>query len=95
MSVHTVSIDVYCHRNWDAGPVYRVYVDGDLLTERTWIWPAYETYIKECIEVDVEPGRHSVRVENCSPTSTINFKNLMVNGELISTTEQQESAFTV
>jgi hypothetical protein len=90
----TISIDVYCHKNWDSSPVYRIYVDDDLLTERTWQWPAYETYIKENIEVDVDSGTHRIYIENCSPNSNINFKNLTVNGQLISTEDQQESAFT-
>jgi hypothetical protein len=94
MSIHAVSIDVYCHRDWETGPIYRLYVDGDLLTERNWAWPGYEIYINEHIEVDLEPGEHKITLENCSQHSVINYKNLRVDHTLIHDKFQQESAFS-
>ena len=55
MSATTITVDVYCARS-EGSPIYRVYVDDDLLTERNWSWPAYEVYIQEHIEVDVAPS---------------------------------------
>lgn len=84
MSTVALTIDVFCQKNWDSSPVYRVYVDNDLLTERTWVWPAYEIYIKENIEVDVEPGQHRVVVYTCVPNlGNVIFKNLTVNGVVV------------
>lgn len=54
-------------------PTYRVYVDDHLLTERDFVWPSDRTYIKEWIEVFLEPGWHELKIENCTPA----------NGELI------------
>jgi len=79
MSLVTVTADVYAVRG-EGGPVYRIYVDGDLLTERSWAWPAYETYIHEHIEVDVGPGEHRLELEDCSNTNVFYFKNITVNG---------------
>ena len=44
-------------------PTYRVYVDDHLLTERDFIWPSERTYIKEWIEVFLEPGWHELKIE--------------------------------
>lgn len=90
-----LTIDVYCHKNWDRNPVYRVYVDGDLLTERTWIWPSYETFIREHIEVEVDNGAHSVLVYNCSDDKNISFKNVTVNSrQLPDSTSKEFQEFT-
>lgn len=76
-----VQVDVYCDVGSDE-PVYRVYADNDLLTERTWIWPAYEVFIRENIIVNVEHGRHQIRIER-APNCSANFSVLkfVVNGE--------------
>jgi hypothetical protein len=41
---------------------YRLYIDDNLITERTWIWP-YHFRIKEHVYIDIEPGEHTIRVE--------------------------------
>jgi len=75
-----ITVDVLCSTTQHGDPVYRVYVDSDLLTERTWIWPAYEIYIRENLEVDIEPGTHEVRVESCGAQTEFTVQNLCVNG---------------
>ena len=42
-------------------PVYRIYVDGDLITERTFIWEGL--ILKEHIYVMLEVGNHEVKLE--------------------------------
>jgi hypothetical protein len=89
-----VSIDVYCRTTHEGNLIYRLYVDRDLLTERTWIWPAYDTYINELIEVDLIPGNHCVQLVN--PGSNITFRNVNVNNVPVSKAEQlQEFVFTI
>lgn len=80
MALIRVSVDVYCVATDDGEPAYRVYVDQDLLTERTWIWPTYEVYIKENIEVNLEPGVHQVSVEKIGTLGSFAVKNLIVDG---------------
>jgi hypothetical protein len=90
----TVLLDVYCRTTHEGNLIYRLYVDRDLLTERTWIWPAYDTYINEHIEVDLAPGDHCVQLIN--PGSNITFRNVNVNNALLSRAEQlQEFVFTI
>lgn len=57
-----LTVEVHCqqpqwvfqdHNKKYATPIYRIYVNGDLLTERTWIWAADQTYIKEDMWVNL------------------------------------------
>ena len=75
-----VQADVYCTRA-EGHPSYRVYVDNDLLTERTWAWNTYDTFIRENIEVDVEPGDHKVHLIDCSNKNVFVIKDVVVNGQ--------------
>lgn len=79
----SIKADVYCDHTMDGAPVYRIYVDNDLLTERSWIWPAYEIFIRENIEVDVEPGEHQLRIEKCSGTGNFTVKQMTVNDQVV------------
>jgi hypothetical protein len=79
MSEYTLTVDVYAH--WgDVSPRYRVYVDNDLLTERDFVWPGHEVYVRENIIVNLEPGAHSLRVEQVNTGGTIQTKNITLNG---------------
>ena len=79
MKLHLITVDVYASGG-DVHPRYRVYVDNDLLTERDFIWPAHEIYIKENIEVNLTAGKHSVRVEQVGTNGKIHTKNVTVDG---------------
>lgn len=46
-------------------PIYRVYVNGELFAERTWIWT--EHYLSEMLQIQAPPGRYEVRVEPVGP----------------------------
>ena len=65
--------DVYC--DWEGlPPDYRVYVNDELFTERTWIW--HEHYLEESIVVVGQPGRYRIRYELVSPTvSELEIRN--------------------
>lgn len=79
MSIASVKFDVYCTRA-EGNPAYRLYVDGDLLTERTWAWPAYEVFVHENVEVEVEAGEHRLDLVDCSNNNVFYIKNVTVNG---------------
>ena len=81
----SVSVDVYCTRS-EGAPSYRVYVDEELLTERSWTWPAYEIFIREQIEVDVEPGAHRVTIRECGVEPVFVASNYVVNGSTLGNT---------
>lgn len=60
-----IRVSVKCHWS-EFPPVYRIYVNSDLMTERTFSWPGYRNYIRENLVCRLEPGIHTVRIENCS-----------------------------
>jgi len=50
------------HDNWNFYnyPYYRIYVDNDLITERSWIWVNNDYYLNENLSLDLELGEHSI-----------------------------------
>ena len=79
MSEHKLTVDVYA--NWgDRSPRYRVLVDNELLTERDFIWPGHEFFIRENIIVNLEPGTHKLEVQKVGEHGSIKTKNYTVNG---------------
>jgi hypothetical protein len=79
---HTcIDIDVWCKWVYTP-PVYRVYVDDDLLTERNFIWESSRHYVREHIEVLLDSGWHEVRIENCNKGEAEFIpNNIIVNGQ--------------
>lgn len=73
MSAVNLTVEVHCqqpqwvfrgHNKQYATPIYRIYVNADLLTERTWIWTADSTFIKEDIWVQLGKGiKYSLKLE--------------------------------
>lgn len=59
-----IKVNVACHAA--ENPVYRIFVDNDMITERTFLWPSYKNYIRENIVCILQPGVHTLTVENCS-----------------------------
>jgi hypothetical protein len=81
-----ITVEVHCLQpRWvaDEKSKYRIYIDDELLTERTWIWDQ-NTYIKEHINAEITPiDTHTVRVDvikcyNENLTQLI-LDNLIVN----------------
>lgn len=87
MSEVSLRVQVHCLQpNWveHENSRYRLYVNDDLITERTWIWPV-NNYIEEEILVEVaEHESHIVRLETIldNPRSLTQFglQNFYVNG---------------
>jgi hypothetical protein len=78
MALIQLTADVYCNRS-EGEPSYRVYVDDELLTERSWIWPGYEIFIREYIDVDVEPGAHRLTIRECNCDAVFEVKDMRAN----------------
>ena len=55
-----VQYDVFC--DWqDSPPVYRLYVNNELFTERSFVWR--NQYLEEVIAIDAAPGDYQIRYE--------------------------------
>ena len=66
-------------------PKYRIYVNDDLMTERTWIWDQ-QTYIEETLWAELASGiSHTVKLEiiksNPFDLAQFGLQNLTVNEE--------------
>jgi hypothetical protein len=87
MSEVKLRVQIHCLQpNWieHEKSCYRLSVNDDLITERTWIW-SVNTYIEEDLLVDVtERESHIVRLETIldNPRSLTQFglQNFYVNG---------------
>lgn len=56
--------DVHC--KWQGlSPIYRAYVNDELFAERTWIWT--DCYLRECLQIEAEPGRYHIKFELVPP----------------------------
>jgi hypothetical protein len=75
----SITVDVMC--KWAVEPpAYRLYVNDELLTERTYIWDNSEQYVKEHIVVNLESGVHTLRLEPVASRAVIFLKrNLTVD----------------
>lgn len=84
MKTHFITVDVYAGYS-DTPPRYRVFVDGELLTERDFIWAPHEVFIRENIVVNLEPGQHKLLVEQVGTNGIIRAKNVRVDEQSVLT----------
>lgn len=74
-----LDVDIHCDAA-TSQPVYRVYVNQDLYTERTWIWPSYEIFIREHLVADLPPGLNQIRIEKVSGDGNFRVERFTING---------------
>ena len=88
-----VIFDIYC--DWEGTPpIYRVFVNDELFTERTWIWT--DRYLEESIQINAPPGEYQVRYELVDPEhAAIKVRNLRIEtGPAIITRYGQVQIYT-
>lgn len=75
-----LQFNVHCYYEGKP-PSYRIYVDDDLITERTFIWDTNRNYIEEHVIIDAPVGQHVLKVENITPElGTIVVENILLDG---------------
>jgi len=63
-----VRFDVNCE--WEGfPPQYRIYVNDELFTERTFKWRINDYYIEELLQIYAAPGIYEFRLEEIEPLS--------------------------
>lgn len=74
------SVRVLCevHCNWtDVPPRYRLYVNGELFTERSYIWTDF--YLEEAIHISALPGHYKIDYQLLdTATASLKIKNARV-----------------
>lgn len=74
-----LKFNVHCYYS-GTNPRYRVYVDTDLITERTFVWRE-DQYIEETVIIEAPAGTHRLRVENVDPAlGTFTVENIKLDG---------------
>jgi hypothetical protein len=68
--------DVYC--DWEGlAPTYRVFVNNELFTERTWIWTG--EYLEEMLQIQADPGKYVISYQLLSPNlASLQVRNMRV-----------------
>ena len=62
MGLQSVQFEYEVHCEWaDTPPVYRLFVNDELFTERTYTWT--DRYLEEAISIEALPGDYVVRYE--------------------------------
>lgn len=64
-----MQIDIHCQW-YKSPPMYRLYVNNELFSERNYIWQAGE-FLRENLVISAPPGQYTVRIET---PSDFNFK---------------------
>jgi len=84
-----VHCDVYC--KWDGNDTrYRLYVNDELFTERSWIWSGKDYYLEEVISIEAPPGLYKIRYELLEPTgSKLKIRKIRVTSKNAAIHEDQ------
>ena len=63
---------------WEGlSPIYRLYVNNELFSERTWIWT--DSKLEENLQIEAEPGDYTLRYELLTPNlASLKIGNLTV-----------------
>jgi hypothetical protein len=79
-----IQVDVRCRYGDELyRPAYRIYIDGDLLAERSFIWRDESTFVRENIVVFIGPGKHYLKIDKVGDARNyLDFTNVTVNGKL-------------
>ena len=84
-----VHCDVYC--KWNGSDTrYRLYVNDELFTERSWIWSGKDYYLEEVISIEAPPGLYKIRYELLEPTgSKLKIRKIRVTSKNAAIHEDQ------
>lgn len=66
-----VKCDIHCKWNQHE-PIYRIYVNQELFTERTWIW--HNCYLEEALAIEAPPGQYEIKIEFIDESNTAKIK---------------------
>jgi len=73
-----VHFDVECVRGI-VEPKYRVFVNNELFTERSWIFKDNE-YLEEMLQIEAQPGEYQIRHELVPPhLAQLRVENMRVD----------------
>lgn len=82
--LHKLEVSVHAHWN-DNPPVYRLYVDNEMLTERTFSHTPYQFFVIEHIFCNLPTGVHNLTLENLDREARFELDNFQMDGIKVNT----------
>jgi hypothetical protein len=79
---YRVAFDLFCLEP-ESNPVYRIYIDDYLITERTYLWDSKETFVREELYLILEKGPHRLTVESLGSKKIFIVSNATLNEQPI------------
>jgi hypothetical protein len=76
---YILEFDLYCI-DPASSPIYRIFIDGDLIVERTYIWNNIHEYLREEIYVNLDFGYHKLSIESLGTRRVFFTANATLNG---------------
>lgn len=77
MGLKSIQFEYEVHCDWSGSPpIYRLYVNDEMFTERTYTWT--DKYLEEVVSLEALPGDYKIRYE-LHGNGTITAKNPKVN----------------
>jgi hypothetical protein len=76
--LHLLEVSVHAHWN-NKPPVYRLYVDNELLTERTFTHTPYQFFLVEHLCCNLESGVHFLTLENLDVDARFELEKLLID----------------
>lgn len=80
--IDQLQFDLYCGDH-ATKPGYRVYINDDLLTERTYLWNNAEEFVQEHCELRLPAGTHRLKIQSVNGAGEFIAKNVVLNGVVI------------
>ncbi len=77
--LHKLEVSVHAHWN-NKPPVYRIYVNDEMFTERTFGHTPYQFYLIENIFCNLSTGVHSLVLENLDNEARFELEDLKIDG---------------
>jgi len=74
--IYVIEFDLMCEKtklDLHPTPTYRIYMDGDLLVERNYLWDNASQYVRERCEVRLPKGEHSVKIVDVDSKNTAQY----------------------
>jgi hypothetical protein len=82
MSTVTVEFDLLCIKPNDSAPVYRVWVNNTLFTERVFRWNTQEKYLRENLTVEFDERQtYDIKIEKVKGIGEFKVEKIDVRDE--------------
>lgn len=78
-----ISLSIKCQPSTTthSRPIYRIYIDNDLITERTFIWDEKVHYICERMTAALDSGSHRIKIVPNMKPSPFSVFDVKVNDQ--------------